>query len=228
MHYTLDTLHRNVPDQELIDDLQKIAAKLESGTVSAAQYNLYGRFNSSTLTRRFSSWNASLVLAGLAATRVEKLTEEELFANLVEVWAQIGRQPRHDDLNSQTSSVSVDTYKRRYGGWRKALEAFVLWANQSDVPPPRNLSAPSPKKHQTPRNINYRLRFLVMRRDNFRCRITGRSPATDPTVILEVDHIHPWEQGGETVLENLQTLAKEVNLGKSNLLMQSFLSKTRL
>jgi Homing endonuclease associated repeat/HNH endonuclease len=221
MSYTLDTLHRNVPDQELLDDLQKVATELELMTVSIAQYNLHGRFNSSTLQRRFSSWNISLTKAGLAATRVEKLTEEALFANLVEVWAHIGRQPRHDDLNSQASRISVDTYKRRYGGWRKALESFVIWANQSDVPLPSSPSAPFPKKHLTPRNINYRLRFLVMRRDNFKCRITGRSPATDPTVILEVDHIHPWEQGGETILENLQTLAKEVNLGKSNLLMQS-------
>jgi len=59
-----------------------------------------------------------------------------------------------------------------------------------------------------------------MRRDNFKCRITGRSPATDPTVILKVDHLHPWEQGGETVIENLQTLAKDINIGKSNLSME--------
>lgn len=53
----------------------------------------------------------------------------------------------------------------------------------------------------------------------FKCRITGRSPATDPTVILEVDHIIPWERGGETVFDNLQTLAKDINSGKSNLAM---------
>ena len=56
-----------------------------------------------------------------------------------------------------------------------------------------------------------------MRRDNFKCCVTGRSPATDPNVILEVDHIVPWDKGGETVLENLQTLTKEINIGKSNL-----------
>jgi 5-methylcytosine-specific restriction endonuclease McrA len=56
-----------------------------------------------------------------------------------------------------------------------------------------------------------------MRRDNFKCRITGRSPATNQDVILEVDHITPWDKGGETVIENLQTLAKDINIGKSNL-----------
>ena len=71
------------------------------------------------------------------------------------------------------------------------------------------------------RHVNYRLKFLVMRRDNFRCRITGRSPATDRNIILEVDHIVPWDKGGETVIENLQTLAKDINIGKSNLDMYS-------
>jgi hypothetical protein len=220
MHYELDPLHRNVPDEEFLDDLRQVATKLKSTTVAMSQYNKLGRFYSSTLQRRFGSWNLSLERAGLVVTRSARVTEEELFTNLVEVWARLGRQPRHDDLNSQISSISVDTYKRRYGGWRKALEAFVGWANQGEAPPSAAESALLPKKHQTPRNINYRLRFLVMRRDNFKCRITGRSPATDPTVVLEVDHIHPWEQGGETVIENLQTLAKEINIGKSNLSME--------
>ena len=147
-------------------------------------------------------------------------SEEQLFDNLVELWARLGRQPRLSDMTSENTPISGDTYKRRYGGWRKALEAFVLWANESGPAPAVRSAVPVGAKHQTPRNINYRLRFLVMRRDNFKCRITGRSPATDPSVILEVDHIIPWEKGGETVFENLQTLAKDINIGKSNLGMK--------
>ncbi|MCL4507775.1 MAG: HNH endonuclease [Chloroflexi bacterium] len=33
---------------------------------------------------------------------------------------------------------------------------------------------------------------------------------------LHVDHILAWSKGGETVLENLQTLCSVCNLGKSN------------
>ena len=36
-------------------------------------------------------------------------------------------------------------------------------------------------------------------------------------VELHVDHIKPWSKGGETVLENLQTLCATCNLGKSNI-----------
>ena len=73
------------------------------------------------------------------------------------------------------------------------------------------------KTRRTKRDINLRLRFLVMKRDNFKCCMCGRSPATTPNLELHIDHIKPWSKGGETVIENLQTLCADCNLGKSNL-----------
>jgi 5-methylcytosine-specific restriction endonuclease McrA len=65
------------------------------------------------------------------------------------------------------------------------------------------------------------MRFLVMRRDNFRFCICGTSPALQPGAVLVVDHIHPWIKGGETVMENLQTLCEPCNGGKTDLPMQA-------
>lgn len=215
--YQLEPLHRNTPDEELLDDLKRVALALGARTVSISQYNDDGRFNASSLQRRFGSWRHSLERAGLEQPRYTNWSEEELFNNLVEVWAHFGRQPRLEQMTSRTSRISGDTYRRRFGGWRKALQAFVLWANETERAPALGVAPQIDQRHRTPRNINYRLRFLVMRRDNFKCRITGRSPATDPTVILEVDHVVPWDEGGETEFDNLQTLAKDINIGKSNL-----------
>jgi 5-methylcytosine-specific restriction endonuclease McrA len=58
---------------------------------------------------------------------------------------------------------------------------------------------------------------MVMRRDGFRCRQCGQSPATTPGTILVLDHIQPWSRGGETELENLQTLCEQCNAGKGSL-----------
>jgi 5-methylcytosine-specific restriction endonuclease McrA len=59
---------------------------------------------------------------------------------------------------------------------------------------------------------------MILQRDNFTCKKCGRSPAKDQNIILHVDHIVPWSKEGETVVENLETLCKECNLGKSNVL----------
>ena len=44
------------------------------------------------------------------------------------------------------------------------------------------------------------------------------SRAKGDNIELHIDHIIPWSKGGETVLENLQTLCSDCNLGKSNIL----------
>ena len=72
-------------------------------------------------------------------------------------------------------------------------------------------------KNTTKRDPNLRLRFKVLIRDNFKCCACGASPAKEPNVNLHIDHILPWSKGGETVIENLQTLCQNCNLGKSDL-----------
>ena len=81
------------------------------------------------------------------------------------------------------------------------------------------LESPSIEKttdvvHKTNRIPSLQLRFQILKRDNFKCCACGASPAKDPDVELHVDHIIPWSKGGETVLENLQTLCSRCNLGK--------------
>ena len=88
-----------------------------------------------------------------------------------------------------------------------------------------NFIAKSPKKtetaneftHKTSRNISASLRYKIMKRDNFKCVLCGASPAKDPSIELHIDHIIPWSKGGESTVDNLQTLCSACNLGKSNI-----------
>jgi len=222
MKFELDKYHRDTSDEELIADLKRVAKELQKSP-TYDEYNEQGKYNSSTLWRRFGNWFKVLEIAGLSKNRSPlNIDKEELLRNLEEVWIKLGRQPHYKEFHKPLSKFSSGTYARRFGSWRKALEQFVEYINKElDVSTEKEikkLKAEIGTRHKTKRDINWRLRFLVMKSDNFIGRRCGRSPATDPKIILHVDHIKAWANGGETVLENLQTLCSKCNIGKSNML----------
>ena len=230
MKYELEPFNYGVPDDELLADLRRVAKELGKDGVTVKEYKERGRFNPATLTRRFGSWLVATDKAELSRTRnLVRIPSEKLFANLVELWTNGGRQPRYEDLTPGVSRFSKGTYVKRFGTWRKALEAFVRWANEGELSPvlsevamrpsgttPQNMTRRTPKSisRRTPRNINWRMRALVLMRHGARCRLCGAVP-TDG-IRLHVDHIKPWSKGGETVLENLQILCNICNIGKSD------------
>lgn len=68
----------------------------------------------------------------------------------------------------------------------------------------------------TRNGINLKIRYAVIKRDCFKCRLCGLSPSYDPKVVLEVDHIVPLTKGGDDAMDNYQTLCQFCNSGKSN------------
>jgi 5-methylcytosine-specific restriction endonuclease McrA len=222
MKFELVEYHRNINDDELIADLKRIALELKKTAISRADNDESGKYGTTTYIRRFGSWFNALEKAGLEKTRTPmNLSEEELFKNLEDIWVKLGRQPRYAETQKPLSKYHVGTYENRFGTWRRALEKFVAYINNEEnklsEEAIRNIKIEPSTRHKTKRNINWRLRFIVMRRDNFKCKKCGRSPATDPSIILHVDHKNAWANGGETVFENLDTLCSKCNIGKSDL-----------
>ena len=203
-------------DGDLNNDLRRVANQLCQRTVSARSYTLHGKFSHTTQNERFGSWNAALMAAGLEISHENIVSQQDLFENILVLWQHHGRQPRRRDLERPPSRLSQSPYNRSFGGWTNALRAFIEFANASDSPAP--VTEPGRSARRTPRDPSLRLRFRVYQRDNFSCRCCGRSPATILGVVLHVDHIVPWSEGGETVIENLQTLCEACNLGKGRLL----------
>jgi predicted restriction endonuclease len=139
---------------------------------------------------------------------------------MAKIWMRLGKQPSRRDLAFVGSDISYKAYERRFGRWSTALKSFVedFNAKQGDSPNAIvDFDQKAYKRRPSSRDINLRLRFLVMSRDNFKCCICGASPAKDPSVVLHVDHIKPWAKGGETEIINLQTLCSRCNQGKSDL-----------
>jgi hypothetical protein len=245
-----------IKDTELIADLQQVSSKLKNDSITKAEYNRHGKFNSSTLEGRFGSWMKAKDEAGLERRKHPSISDKEYFRNLEEVWIKLGKQPHFSDMKIPVSKYSGSAYVHNFGTWRKALERFIEDVNKEETtiesgnsinnegkiqpqallrayPEKEIISEPINKtllakksktslpelinKRRTKREVNDRLRFRIMRRDNFKCQFCGRSPAHDPKIILHVDHIMPWSKGGETTFDNLRTLCSKCNIGKGNL-----------
>ena len=232
-------------DEDIIKDLRKVAYILNKKTPTNKEYSAHGKYHAHTLINRYGSWNKVLKLAGMELNFNRNFSNEEMFEEIERVWILLGRQPTTTDIKNGISKFSLQSYARRFGGWRKALEAFINFVNSDTtllegcVPEDNKNPIPSvtvepvqkfvsrslrqkTKKSaptKTPRDVNLRLRFKVLQRDNFKCCACGASPAKDSSVELHIDHIIPWSQGGETLLENLQTLCSKCNLGKSDIII---------
>lgn len=224
----------NISNEKLLDDLKSVADKLGTTTLTSTQYDENGKHGHNIIIYRFEKWETALLKAGLEPTGFHsKIEQEDLLEEIERVWVKLGRQPTSSDVKNGISKYSLNSYVRKFGSWRKALETFVEFINQDVISnktegdifyttnckennlPTNNIKV---ETRRTKRDINLRLRFKVMQRDNFKCCICGTSPAKDPTVELHVDHIVPWSKGGETTVDNLQTLCSKCNLGKSDLL----------
>ncbi|MGO9569504.1 MAG: homing endonuclease associated repeat-containing protein [Desulfomonilaceae bacterium] len=216
LKFELKPYNKYITDQELLDDLRRVASELGTNKVRYEQYPQYGRCASRVFETRFGSWNEALAAAGLQVTQRVNIPELELFENLERVWRTLGRQPRRQEMRRPLSEFSGGTYAGRFGGWRAALEAFVSFANSAADDPQEVLGNPG-HGLKTPRFPDLRLRFRVLSRDSFKCQACGRSPATEHGVQLHVDHVIPWSLGGSTTAENLRTLCERCNIGKGDM-----------
>src|SRR5262249_17379965 len=102
-----------------------------------------------------------------------------------------------------------DAYTGRFGSWRTAVRKAGLCLSPKAACDPRRKRTPE-EKHK----VSDRLRYAILKRDEYRCQLCGDSPAISRGTTLEVDHIHPFSQGGRTTADNLRTLCRRCNQGK--------------
>lgn len=225
MKYQLKQFNRNILDDELIDDLKRVAEKLGLNKISSRQYNDNGaKYTAGTIVTRFGTWNKALEMADLNLVQQRDVSEEDLFKNLEDVWLNVGKQPTFRNMKPPTSKYSTYQYIAKFGTWIKALEAFIEFINSNVnfekevLSQGEDLENESEKeivfKHKTKRNPSERLKVQVLMRDGNKCRLCGIIVTGND---IHFDHIFPWSKGGETNLENLQILCKSHNLAKGNI-----------
>ena len=83
---------RNIPEEELLADLRRVASTLSKNTVTSDEYDAKGNFGVNTFLRRFKQWNLALQKAGLDAPDRQHIPDAELFENIANVWTNLGHQ----------------------------------------------------------------------------------------------------------------------------------------
>src|SRR3989339_1097811 len=142
-----------VKDSELIDDLKRVANELKTNTLPQSKYGELGQYDISTVIRRFGTWNKALHNADIQISNRINICDEKLYENILRLWEHYGRQPRRIELTKSPSTISQYPYNRRFGSWTAALQAFVEYANGSEVEEVATSSqAAIPEKRKTGRD----------------------------------------------------------------------------
>ncbi len=235
MKFILNEYHRNVTEKALLDDLKKTALDLGKKQLSIEEYSAYGKFSPATIINRFMGWNKALRKVKLEIIKENTISRAELYENLKKVWIKLRRQPLVKEMIKPLSEYSASAYFRKFGSWRSALESFIKFAEKEKAGSTAknqyvkkgkwkiaerfrgkktNGDINKKRMQSDVRRISKTLRYDILQRDKYKCRVCGSSPATNPKIILHVDHIKPFSKGGKTVPENLQTLCSDCNYGK--------------
>ena len=187
--FTFEDTKPVISDDDLLADLRAVATTLGALTLPQQKYpgtrSLFDDPQSRDASER---GNAAVAPAGLGEAARRDISSADLFDNLRDVWMKLGRQPRKRDMVKPLSSYTHHPYSERHGGWVNAIRAFLVFVQQAEQP--RGSTGQSPVA-RGPRDPSLRLRFLVMRRDSFKCRHCGKSPAVHAGLELHVDHVAP-------------------------------------
>lgn len=219
----------------MLAELRRVADLIDARAIRRDAFDRVSLLTSDTIVRRFGGWGAALAKAGLGdryggpvvtegmrRKPARGLTERQLLARL-------RRIARRDGVVTQAmlarkTSMCAQTYAKRFGTWSTALRLAGLrlsnWSSATAEARAARAHArsagtgPGGENPATRRYVPYQLRFKVLKRDDYRCQLCGDSPAITRGTLLEVDHIHPFSQGGRTTEDNLRTLCRRCNQGK--------------
>jgi hypothetical protein len=190
----LVVVHRkNIPDDELLSNIESVWRHIGRQPKFDEMRLPMSKFCGRTYRNRFGAWRKALEAFIGFVNKDEKdadVSGEELSTS--EALSFVNKDEKDADVSDEELSASE-----------------IL----NVVEPSEAVQTPT----RSTRHINWRTRFLVMRRDDFKCGYCGRSPSNNPGLELHIDHVKAWSKDGPTTMDNLRTACNVCNIGKSDL-----------
>jgi hypothetical protein len=117
---------KNIPYNELLADLQRVATILGTRSITNRKYELHGKFSGSALFDAFGSWNLALEKAGLVIQSRKNIHQDELLADLKRVASILTVQTVTGAEYVLHGKFARNTFTAKFGSWAKALTAAGL------------------------------------------------------------------------------------------------------
>lgn len=119
-----------------------------------------------------------------------------------------------DDQVENSYGMTKESLQKDLDDWRQSYvpsEEYACWCRFVEATDPEIKGALNTSAGYKKKPIPAKLRWAVFKRDGYCCRSCGSDED------LTADHMHPEARGGETILENLQTLCRTCNSRKGAL-----------
>jgi hypothetical protein len=242
MQYKFQRFRKDkIPRERILQELEAVAKEIDYTEFSPEQFNRIAKISAGTVKNEFHSWKNALVTlknhlakkginlkSRKSRSSLSPVSTQQLFDEMERIWNDLGHRPSISEWNSRSPKIATGAYRHRFNGWNNACLKFIEHKMGKTIAAEEARSIPEKESGDTKlaktskivkhkgRTIPLRVRLQVLARDNFRCTMCGRSPATDVGVKLHIDHITPFSKGGLSTADNLQTLCNECNAGKSD------------
>lgn len=125
MEFVLNEYHRNISDEELLQDVKQTAKKMKKDDLTKKEYTENGRYHSSTLEKRFGSWKKVLELAGLNCKNHNysyEMTSEEAIQDIKYVAELLGKNTVTAKEYNKYGKFHSSTLCHHIGPWNSILE----------------------------------------------------------------------------------------------------------
>lgn len=128
MKFELTTLS-DYSDEALVSELRRVAVALSGQRLTITRYDTMAKVHSSTLRKRFGSWQAALDKADISETiapRLRRLVRAEVVQSLRQFAAEKPGASLTRDAFAARLGVDSGTLVRRFGKWEKLLAEVGL------------------------------------------------------------------------------------------------------
>jgi hypothetical protein len=100
----------STPQNEIVQDIKRVAGLLSTVSLSRSEYIEHGRFNYYQIYDEGRTWEDLCRAAGVKTKRKEPIPDEVYFHNLIKVVNELGRYPKV----SERKKYQLNFSKRRF------------------------------------------------------------------------------------------------------------------